>query len=119
MTVVSTSLGRQEWGCEVGLAEGQLGLSERRREGAFSGIGKSQRHGQQAQPGEERSVNLRKAKSGETGSETLSRSGVCTGPGGLRARGSFLLALHLLTPPCLSLSAPPGTAKHLCLSYTR
>lgn len=44
-TVVSTGLGREEWGCRVGLAERELGLRER-RVGALSGRGENQRPGE-------------------------------------------------------------------------
>lgn len=43
--VVSTGLGREEWGCGVGLAEWDLGPREK-RVGALSGRGEDQRHGE-------------------------------------------------------------------------
>lgn len=73
-TVVSTGLGREEWDCGVGLAEQELGPREREEGGStFRERGGPKAWGNRPRPGQKGQYEV---KSGETGLDTQSRSGV-------------------------------------------
>lgn len=145
MVVVSTGLGREEWACGAGSAEQELGLSVRgvglsvRGAGlsvhgvglsvlelrlSVRGVGLStfrEREGPEAWgigTGQDRKVD--ESRRGQVWRDWVRHPRVALeselAPG---AETKAPCPLHILTPACPSLSAPPGTVKLLhfgCIS---